>query len=748
MKLFTPALILLLLCAYVQEGFSFQNATISGYLTDASNGEYLIGANILVQGTNRGASTNTSGYYVISNLPPGTYNIRFTYLGYQDKTVEVEVGSGEDKRINAELLQQGVELAELVITSDRESEERKNIGISQVSTQLIKEVPAILQADVFRSVQLLPGVKAASDFSSGLYIRGGSPDQTLILLDRTTVYNPTHFFGFFSTFNPDAIKDVRLYKGGYPAEYGGRLGSVVDIYNKDGNRREFQGAVSLGLLSSRAIIEGPYSRGSYMIAARRSTLEPLFAALRDNVEPLPDGFYFYDINAKLNVDIDENNRFSLSSYLGRDDVDFPFGDDVSFQLEYGNRTVSGTWTHLFNSRLFANVTGTWSQYYNYPNFSFGGTSFKRENFVYDLSLKTDLEWIPNERHNISTGIWTGNLTLLLNDFFDDVPIFDSRIQSQYASWYVQDVWRPSVRWRINTGLRANYFSSGDYFRLEPRTSVEYNIFSNVRLQAAYGRYYQFLTLITNEAFSGFDIWLTTDEGIPPAWGDQFVLGVKTRFFDEFDVDTEVYYRTMNDLFELDPFLPDAAGLDYADVFRFGEGYAYGAEILVDRSVGRVNGFVGYTYGITRRKFEEFNNQNFYPPKYDRTHDVNVVLNYHFSQKWRVTGVFNYATGQAYTQPLGRTGLNNSPFGSSDVNALIVGNVNASRLPAYHRMDIGFTRSGSFFNIGDSELQLQVINVYSRRNIWFYTYDFDENPIRQEEVALLPILPSVSYTVSF
>lgn len=725
-----------------------ENATVSGSITDISSGEFLIGANVLVLGTNRGASSNTSGFYVISNLPPGSYRLRFSYLGYQDAFIEIELEPGQNLRLNQELRPVGFELEELVITSDREREERRNIGISTISQELITQVPAVLQADVFRSVQLLPGVKAASDFSSGLYVRGGSPDQTLILLDRTTVYNPSHFFGFFSTFNPDAIKDVRLYKGGYPAQYGGRLGSVLDIYNRDGNRREFAGTASVGMLSSRAMIEGPYQYGSYMVAFRRSTLEPLLAALRESVDNVPDGFYFYDLNAKINFDYDENNRFSLSSYLGRDDVKFPFGEDVAFDLIYGNRTISSTWTRLISSQVFANFTGTWSQYYNYPDFTFGGTNFRRENFVYDISLKTDVEWIPNEYHTASSGIWAGNLTLKLNDFFDGTEIFSSRIQSQYVSWYVQDIWRPAVRWKINAGIRANYFSAGDYFRAEPRVSVDYNLLANTRLQLAYGRYYQFLTLITNEAFSGFDVWLTTDDGVPPAWGDQFVAGIKTSVFDTYDLEIELYYRTMNDLFELDPFLPDAAGLDYADVFRFGEGYAYGTELLINRSVGRWNGFLGYTYGVTRRKFDEFNNARFYPPKYDRTHDVNLVLNYNISRKWRVTSVFSYATGQAYTQPLGRSGLSNNPFSSDATDALIVGNVNASRLPAYHRMDISFSRFGSFFSLGDWELQLQIINLYSRRNVWFYTYDFDENPIRQETVALLPILPSVSYTVNF
>jgi hypothetical protein len=731
-------------------------ASINGYITDAQTGETLLSANIALIEINRGTSSNNSGYFAITNIPPGTYTLMATFIGYQRFERELSLEAGENLRLNIELNPEGLQLEELVVESETEREEQRNIGRAQISTQLIKEVPSVLEPDVFRSVQLLPGVKAASDFSSGLYVRGGSPDQTLILLDETTVYNPTHFFGFFSTFNPDAVKDVRLYKGGYPAEYGGRLGSVLTVFNKDGNRNETRGTVSLGFLASRASVEGPYSHGSWMLAVRRSTLEPILAALRSSVDNVPDLFYFYDINGKLNFDATENDRFSLAFYSGTDAVSFPFLEDASIRLNYGNQTISTQWRRIISDKLFGSVTVTGSRYFNEPSFSIAGTPFERNNEIFDFSLKSDLEYIPNQNHSISAGIWSGILTLRFLDRFDNQTTFNSRIRSSYISAYIQDEWRPGDRWKINTGLRLNTFSEGSYFKLEPRFSAEYRPSANLRLQAAYGRYYQFLTLISNEAFSGFDIWLTTDDGVPPSYGDQFVFGAKSIPFEGYGFDIELYYRTMRDLFELDPFINDAAGLDYAELFRFGEGYAYGVELFLEKQSGRLGGFIGYTYGITRRKFPGFNADvldnsrqgRFYPPKYDRTHDLNIVTSYQLSTRWSVASVFSYATGQAYTEPLGRTQFTRVPWGSTLRDVFTVGNLNASRLPSYHRLDLSFSRLGRFFNIGDAEWQFQIINAYSRRNIWFYNYDFDENPVERQDVNLLPVIPSVSYTVNF
>jgi hypothetical protein len=746
LRMLLPALLIVL--ALNSTAQSQNRVSVSGFITDARTQETLLGAYVIVKGTQKGTQTNTSGYYNLVGLDPGSYILQFTYVGFQTIEREITLIAGQNLRLDISMSESNQALQEIVVSADAEArEEARNIGTAQVSTALIKQVPAVLQADVFRSVQLLPGVKAASDFSSGLYIRGGGPDQTLILLDRTTVYNPSHFFGLFSTFNPDAIKDVRLYKGGFPAEYGGRLGSVLDIYNKDGNRVEQSGIVSVGMLSSRAMIEGPYKRGSYMLAIRRSTIEPVLAVLRNSFDTLPERFYFVDINGKLNFDLNENNRLNVAFYGGEDNVDFPFGDDLRFKLRYGNRTVSSTWTSIRSERLFTTFTLTSSNYFNTPRFSIGGTPIERENTVNDFSVKSDLEWLPSASHTVKAGIWAGNLTLKLADSFDNRESFRSRIQTQYMNAFVQDNIQLTQRWSVNAGLRLNYFTQGDYLRLEPRISAEYKPDAWLRLQGSYGRYYQFLTLITNEAFSGFDTWLTTDVGVPPSWGDQLVVGAKIYPVQGYNIELELYYRDMNSLFELDPRLPDVSGVDYAELFRFGKGYAYGTEVVLEKSSGRLNGFIGYTWSITRRMFAGFNNDNYYPPKYDRTHDFNVVLNYRLSRKWRSTAVFNFATGQAYTKALGRTEISD-PFGTSPGRPIIVGKVNASRLPNYHRLDLGFTREGRFFNLGTSEFQIQIINTYSRRNIWFYQFDLEDNPATQSEVPLLPILPTLTYTVQF
>jgi hypothetical protein len=724
-----------------------ERTSVSGIITDASNGETLLGATVILRGTQTGTTTNTSGYYSLVGLPPGRMVLQFTYVGFLPVEREIVLSAGERLRLDVALSPADFMLEEVVIRADADREEVRNIGSAQVTTQLIRQVPAVLQADVFRSVQLLPGVKAASDFSSGLYIRGGGPDQTLILLDRTTVYNPSHFFGFFSTFNPDAIKDVRLYKGGYPAEYGGRLGSVLDIYNRDGNRVETGGVLSLGMLSSRAMIEGPYRRGSYMLAIRRSTIEPLLAALRSSVDQLPDGFYFVDVNGKVNFDLNADNRFNLAFYGGEDNVDFPFGDDLEFKLRYGNRTVSSTWTRIHSDRIFTTLTFTGSRYFNEPRFFFGGTPFERNNQITDLSVKADAQWIASPYHSVKAGVWSGDMILTLQDRFDNEDSFSSRIRSGYINGYIQDDITLSRTLSLNAGMRVSYFTKGDYIRAEPRLSAEYTPRPSIRLQAAYGRYYQFLTLITNEAFSGFDTWLTTDVGVPPSWGDQFVLGAKVYPLQGYNIEAELYYRTMEDLFELDSRIPDVSGLAYRDLFRFGEGFAYGLEVLLEKTSGRLNGFIGYTWGVTRRQFAGYNQNRYYPPKYDRTHDMNLILNYRISPKWKTTSVFSFATGQAYTQVLGRTEIQD-PFGTTPIRPVTVGKVNASRLPDYHRLDVGFTRSGNFLNIGKSEFQIQIINLYSRRNIWFYQFDLEDNPVTRTEVPLLPILPTLSYTVFF
>ena len=744
--------ILVISLFWAEAVFGQDGASISGFVKDATSGETLLLANIILAGTQTGTATNNSGYYTMTGLEPGEYGVYCSYIGYREQHIEVTLASNQRLRLDIELDPEGYIFDELTITAEREiDEEVRRIGVSQLQVESIKQLPTILEPDVFRSLQLLPGVKAASDYSSGLYIRGGGPDQTLILLDRTTVYNPTHFFGFFSTFNPDAIKDVRLYKGGYPAEYGGRLGSVVDVFNKDGNRRETHGSLTMGMLASRASAEGPYSKGSWMLAMRRSTLEPLLEVIKNNTdtEGIPDVFYFYDFNGKINYDASSDNRLSLAFYAGSDAIRMEFLEDALIKLNYGNRTGSANWTHIFSQRLFSNFTITSSRYNSQPKGIFGGTQFGVLNRVYDTSVKGDFEYIPNDQHALKVGFWTGNFLLHYRTSFDEEETFSERLQTIYASVYVQETFQPSSRWQVLGGIRANFFGEGDYVRLEPRLSTEFRPLANIRLQAGYGRYYQFLTLITSEVFSGFDTWLTTGDGVPPAYGDQFVGGIKTGISSTLNLDIEVYYRTMRELFELDPFLPDGAGLTYHDFFRFGEGYAYGAEFLLQKSRGRLNGFVGYTLGKTRRRFPNVNQYNYYVPKYDRTHDLNVVINYDLSRSWRLTGVFQYATGQAYTEPISQYKMPYYPFGGGEQDVLVT-EYNNARLSPYHRFDIGASKVGRFFKFAEYELQLQVINVYSRRNVWFYFFEFqDDNTIERTEVPQIPIpIPNVSFTLRF
>ena len=747
----TSFIIILLSVLYTHPSVAQNNASLSGFVKDATSGETLLFANVILLDTAFGTAANNAGYYTLTGLSEGTYEVICTYIGYKPFRQEITLEAGQTRRLDIDLVPEGVLLEGVEVTAEKElEEETRSIGVSQLAIESVQRLPTILEPDVFRSLQLIPGVKAASDYSSGLYIRGGSPDQTLILLDRTTVYNPSHFFGFFSTFNPDAIKDVRLYKGGYPSEYGGRLGSVVDIYNKDGNRVETQGGLSLGLLASRAYVEGPYSKGSWMFAVRRSTLEPLLAVLRDQeVDGIPNSFYFIDINGKINLDASENDRFSIAFYGGTDQLDLPFVDDARIDLAYGNRTLSTNWTHIFSQRLFSNFTLTYSRYFNEPIFQVAGTEFNRTNNVWDLSAKGDFEFIPNDIHALKIGFWGGLFTFRLRDEFDGQEGLTERTQSSYASLYVQEIYRPQRDWQFQIGLRMNYFDEGNYFRIEPRLSVEHRPNPTTRLQLGYGRYNQFLTLITSELFTGFDLWLTTDDGVRPAFGDQFVAGIKTDFTTEYALDFEIYYRTMRDLFQLDPFLPDAAGLDYAQLFTFGEGYAYGAEMQLKKNEGRLNGFIGYTFGQTERRFPNINSFEYFSPKYDRRHDLNIVANYELSSRWRATGVFSIATGQAYTEPVSQFKLLDDPI-SSEVRSTLISPFNAARLPAYHRLDVGFSRLGKFFKFADSELQIQLINVYGRENVWFYFFEFEEdNTVTRNTIPQIPVpIPNLSFTLRF
>lgn len=742
---------------FATSAHSQELAALDGFITDASNGETLISANIILEGTLRGATSNLSGYYAISGIEPGTYTVRYSYIGFNTVTREVVLAAGESVRLDVELATTEEVLEALEISADRITEgEQRSIGVSQIGVATIQQLPQVFEPDVFRSLQLLPGVAQSSDYSSGLYIRGGDPAQTLILLDRTKIYNPSHVFGFFSTFNTDAIKDVRLYKGGFPANYGGVLGSVLDIQNKDGNRRETHGKLSVGLLASRAFAEGPYSRGSWMVAVRRSTLEPILAALQ-SIDAVPRAFYFYDFNGKINLDASQNDKLSLSFYTGSDYLRSAFTEGIEIKLRYGNRTVAGSWVHLWSNQFFSNVTLTTSWYESMPRATFSGTNFKQVNRVIETSIRADFEYYPGPKHDLSGGIWTGIFNAPLTNFFDNREVFHTRNRVEHASFYLQDTYHPTESWSISAGLRGTYYGYGSHFTLAPRFSLERQLGSDIRLQASAGRYYQFLTLITNEVFSGFDFWLTSGEGVKPAYGDQFILGLKTNLSSGITLDTEAYYRTMRQLFVLDPFSTGLAGLEYSELFAFGEGMARGAEIQLSRQEGRINGFIAYTLSHTNRAYPRLNQDVFgesrvFVPRNDRLHDLNVVGQWRISRRWELGAVFTYATGQAYTRPEASYTIHDLDFvnGLNQTDLLVSPGLNQSRLPAYHRLDLGVTWTGSLKRFADYTLQIQAINVYARSNTWFIFNEIeDDGTLSRSTIPQIPFpLPNLSFTLDF
>ncbi len=743
-----------------------QTATVSGFVRDAETGETLVQATVRVDGTNRGVATNTQGFYSLAGLPAGAVALRVSTVGYAAQTLPLTLAAGETRQVDVSLAPES--FGEAVVVAQQTLSDERPPGVADVPIRLVQSLPTVFEADLFRSIQLLPGVKSANDFSSALYIRGGSPDQTLILLDGTTVYNPTHFFGFFSTFNTDAIKDVRLFKGAYPSEYGGRLGSVLDISSRDGNRNRTAGTATVGVLASRVGIEGPLpglgGRGSYMVAARRSTLEPLLGFLRTTPDStsIPDGFYFYDVNARVGVDLSPRDRISAAVYAGQDRVQLGFGEDSAFDLNYGNRTASLAYTRVLSGTVFTTARATASRYFSYPVGTIAETTFRRPNTITDYSGRLDTEWSPSAAVTVRGGVWGGTLDLGLRTEFNGSVATDYRNPSRYGSAYVQTRLRPGAGWSVTGGLRVETFRSvtddlrtpdvpgtpASFTRLSPQLQVERSFGDRLVLQAAAGRYHQFLSLISNEAFSAFDTWVTTGVGVPPQAGDQLVLGAKTRLGAGYRLDVELYGRTMRDLFDLDPTRQDVSGLGYRDLFRFGQGYAAGAEFLLEKGTGRLTGLVSYTIGTTRRRYPDLVGfTDYFSPKYDRLHDVTAVASYSLGRGWKVTSAGTYATGQAYTAPTGRYEIDGLPTGDPS-DGLYSPSLNNARLPAYNRVDVGFQRNGRIGPLRDTELQLQVVNVYSRRNVWFVTYDFEQNPVEQTRVTQLPRLPNVSLTVRF
>lgn len=728
---------------------SAQAATISGFVTDRSSGEYLPSANVFLSGTSLGALSNESGYYAVTGIPAGSYVLVVSYVGYETYRDTLSLGAEAYLRRDVKLVPAVLVGETAVVEADRNRDERlAQPGFIALQAAALKELPSIGETDLLRSLQLLPGIQASSDISSGLYVRGGGPDQTQILLDQIPLYNPSHAFGFFSIFNPEAIKDMRLHKSAYPAHYGGNLGAVLDVTNRDGNRNSLRGSGGISLISMRTMIEGPVGSGSFMVSGRRTYLEPILAYIRTRVEDIP-GYYFYDVNAKINQNLSNSDNLVLSGYFGRDDLSLETSENDLFRVRWGNSAVTGKWTHLFSPTLFGSFIVSGSDYTSRLSANFDGTEVLFSNSIRDISVKGDLDYVADGEHAIKAGFRGTRYRFRFKRNFNQDDQLDLRLRPHVISIYAQDQWQARPSTSIRLGMRANYYSEREKIDLEPRISLSHRLSGGLRLKAGGGRYHQYLQLITTEGFSGGDFWVPLDGSVTPGQAWHFVLGASWDPSPRYRISLESYYQRLANLVVVDN--TRAVGGEETrseEVFiTGGRGYATGVEAFVERLSGGLTGWVGYTLGWTRRRFPELNQGAWYPPKYDRRHDLVVSANYR-AGRWSFGCNVIFATGQAFTPASARYELRESARTGAREDYFLPTGRNTARLLPYHRMDLSVKRD---FRLFDRNLQwyLQVFNAYNHRNEWFVQYDTGDDRVTTAEVVkMLPIVPTIGLNYDF
>ena len=728
---------------------SAQAATLSGFVTDADSGESLPLASIVLTQVQLGAASNSSGYYAVKEVPAGTYEVEISYIGYKSWR-DTLAFSDRDVRLDVALQVESVDLEEIVIQAERSEELEQATQSSFIALQVepLQQMPAIGEADLLRSLQLLPGIQSASDISSGLYVRGGGPDQTAILLDHIPLYNPSHLFGFFSTFNPDAIKDVQLYKGAYPAAYGRTLGAVLDVSNREGNRQRFSSRGGISLIASRLLAEGPVGQGSWMLAGRRTYLEPVLSAIRSRGVDIPLNYYFYDFNGKVNQRWGDDT-FTVSTYWGQDDLraDIENENESFVDLRWGNRALTARWTRVFSPTLFGHFMAAGSSYENTLLFSFFDTPFGIANSIRDWSLKGDVDYFANRNHTLTLGFLATLFEFDYSASFNQLEQSDLYQRSVLASAYVQDEWQAGPATRLRLGGRGTYFSVGDRLHFTPRMSLSHALSDKIRIKAAAGMYRQYLQLVTTEAFSGGDFWMPLDSSVEPGRSYQGVVGTEWDPSRRYQLSVEAYYTDLANLVVLDNAVAaDSDDTRSDDIFKSGgSGWASGGEVFLQRRTGAFTGWVGYTLGWTRRTFPELNGGLAFPPKYDRRHDLSFVVSYQ-AGKWRLGSNLVYATGQAFTPASARYSLR-EPTTRSVKDYVLPAERNSARLLPYHRLDASASREFGLWGL-DVEFYLQIFNLYSRRNEWFVQFDTKNPETKPEVVKQLPIVPTLGFNFSF
>lgn len=752
-----------------------ESYTINGVVRDSLSGETLIGVSLKFNGkTQVGTSTNAYGFFSYK-LNSGTYDLSVSYIGY--KTILKKINISADTKLDLNMVPDNV-LDEIVISAEKRNDNVVNaqMGFAKINLSEIRNVPVLFgERDILKTLQLLPGIKSAGEGNSGFYVRGGSTDQNLILLDEAPVYNASHLLGFFSTFNSDAIKDVSVFKGGMPAQYGGRLSSVLDIRMNDGNKKEYTAEGGIGLISSRLKLEGPIvkDKGSFMISGRR-TYADAFLAFSGDSSIKNNTLYFYDLNAKANYQIDDKNTLYLSGYFGRDEL----GLSETFGFGWGNTTATLRWNHLYSNRLFSNTSLIYSNYnYVIENF-LEENNFKVNSSIRDFNLKQDFQLALNNSHNIRFGvdliqhtISPGDITASETSSVNEVTV-EKRRGNEIAA-YISDEWEMNDRINVVYGLRASSFfligpgsfsnydqdgnilntktySSGDlvktYINLEPRVSLSYQINPSSSFKSSYTRNTQNLHLMSNStAGSPTDLYIMSSNNVRPEIADQVALGYFRNLKDDnYEFSAEVYYKQMQGQIEYRSGTDLRGNRNVEADLLFGDGRAYGIELFFKKRFGKINGWIGYTLSKTERQFNDINNGKWFLAKQDRTHDLSLVGIYKASERWTFSSTFVYNTGNAVTFPAGKYQLNgNTVFYYPERNS--------NRMPDYHRLDFSATLEGKPGKKLQSSWSFGVYNLYNRKNA--YSIDFRDDPddksrTQAVRTTLFGIIPSITWNFKF
>ena len=767
--------------------FSQKKFTISGYAKDVQNGETLIGATISVKEQTKGVSSNQFGFYSIT-LTEGDYSLICSYAGYQPKPIDIKLIT--DRLINFELIPRTA-LDEVVVTSKKRDVNVKNaqMGKFVLPIEQIKAVPAFLgEVDLLKTIQLLPGVRNAGEGSAGIYVRGGGPDQNLILLDDAIVYNTGHLFGFFSIFNSDAIKNVSLIKGGMPAQYGGRLSSVLDIAMKEGNDKKIQVEGGIGVIASRLSIQGPIKKdkASFIISARRTYIDALTKPfIKKSSQFYGSGYYFYDLNAKMNYRFSEKDRLYISGYFGRDVFDFVNGkQSLKVNIPWGNATGTIRYNHVFNKRLFGNTTAVFNNYKFDFNAAQNNFTIKLSSGIRDISLKQDFDLYPFTGHKVKFGGFYTFHTFtpsVISGNQDSMVFKPLNAQNKYAheaALYVQDDWEINDKLKINAGIRYSWFqqtgaykiyttdangnrtdstvyASGQsvktYGGLEPRFTIRYALDDETSIKASVTRNLQYIHLVSNAGTTlPTDLWVPSTYKVKPQISWLYAAGLFKNFKDNmYETSVELYYKLMQNQLEYkEGYTPNTLE-DTENSFTFGKGWSYGSEFFINKTKGRLTGWIGYTLSWTWRKFPALNFGEKYPAKYDRRNDLSIVALYELNKRWKLSASFVYGSGNAATLP-------QSFYFINGVLTQEYSRINEYRLPSYHRLDFSAINSPKK-NEGrkyKTEWVFSIYNVYSRKNPYFIYFDQTGSlaggdlTVQAKQVSLFPIIPAVTFNFKF